>query len=407
MPAVWHCSLCSGSRLCVHRSRFRDKLASAMQRIAVLVETSGNFGREILRGVADWAHEHTAWQLTIEPGDATGTRLLPHWHGDGIICRARGPALAAAVAACDVPRVVLAAPGKPPRRQRHVQVQLPSRSSRDLATCAFAYLRGLGLREFAFCDHPELGGFGRGESFVAVAAEAGFTVRHWRVPKRGDPRESLATWLQGLPQPCGVWTTNDDLGLQVIELCRAVGVSVPGGLVVLGCDDDAFLCELATPQLASIAAGTYATGREAARILAELLAGRKPTPAPVPPARIIARASSEWSGCADPLAARAMARLAGTAPPRNSGDLARGLGVSVRSLERHLHAATGQTPGRLARAQRLAEAQRLLLETDLTVGEIAERCGYASATRLGEACKRATGLTPQAWRAANSGSSGR
>jgi LacI family transcriptional regulator len=376
---------------------------SGMQRIAVLVETSGNFGREILRGVADWARENTAWQLAIEPGDATRTRLLPAWHGDGIIARARGPALAAAVAACDVPRVLLAPPQAPLKRQRHPQVQMPMRSVDDLATCAFEYLRGLGLREFAFCDHPELGGFKRGEHFAAAAKRAGFASRHWRAPQRGDPRRSLTVWLEKLPRPCGLWCANDDLGLQVIELIRSVGMSVPGDVVVLGCDDDAFLCELATPQLASIAVGTYAAGREAARLLAELIAGRKATPRPLEPPRVIARASSEWSGCADPLAARAMARLAAAEPPRNSGDLARGLGVSVRSLERHLKVATGHTPGRLARAQRLAAAQRLLLDTAMTVTDIAARCGYASATRLGEAIKRSTGLTPQAWRKANIG----
>jgi hypothetical protein len=31
-------------------------------RVAVLVETSGNLGREILRGVADWAREHGPWR---------------------------------------------------------------------------------------------------------------------------------------------------------------------------------------------------------------------------------------------------------------------------------------------------------------------------------------------------------
>jgi LacI family transcriptional regulator len=374
----------------------------AGERVAVLVETSGNFGREILRGVADWSREHAGWQLTIETGDATATRLLPAWRGDGIICRARGPDLAAAVAACDLPRVLLGQVGAPPGRQRHPQVQLPSGSARILAGQAFAYLRGLGLDAFAFCDHPERGGFGRGDALAAVAAEAGFPLRRWQAPRRGDPRAALTAWLAALPRPCGLWAANDDAGLLALELARSAGVAVPGELAVVGCDDDAFLCELATPSLSSVAVPTYAAGREAARLLAELFAGRRPQPRPLPTPRVVARGSSEWSGCADALAARALARLAAGAPPRSAA-LARTLGVSVRALERHLRAATGKTPGRLAREQRLAAAQRLLAGTALGVAEIASRCGYASATRLGEALKRATGLSPQAWRRQHAG----
>jgi len=372
-----------------------------MRRVAVIVETSGHFGRELLRGIAHWAHSHTDWQLTIETGDATRSRLLPGWRGDGLIGRPLGPALAAAIAACDLPRVLLAHPGEPPPRQRHPQVQLPLWVGPQLGACAFAYLRSLGLDAFAYCDHPERGDYGRSAGFLAAAQAAGFAVPRWQPPKRGDPRQSLVRWLQRLPQPCGIWAANDDTGLHLIEVCRAAGIAVPGQAVILGCDDDVFLCELASPPLASVALATYAAGQEAARMLAEMIAGRRPQIRQLPEARIIPRASSEWSGCADPLTARAMARVAGPLPPTSSAELARGLGVSVRALERHVHAATGTTPGRLLRMQRLAGAQRLLATTELTVTAIAERCGYTSSTRLGEALKRATGLTPQAWRAAH------
>lgn len=364
------------------------------RRVAVLVETSGNYGREILRGVAAWAREHADWQLTIECGDATTTSLLPGWSGDGIICRARGPALAAAVEACEVPRIMLGRPDQP-RRGRAPQVGIPGWDATGLAEQAIAHLRAKGFRSFAFCCHPEFGDYGRAEPFRRLA---GGEVPVWHPPRRGDRRAALRRWLERLPRPCGIWAANDVTGMLLLEACHGLGLAIPGDLAVLGCDDDAFLCELAHPTLSSVAPPTYALGCLAAERLDALMDGR-PCPAQeMPPIRVVPRASTEWTASADPLAAAAAARIAAAPPGTTMAAIARSLGVSVRSLERRLRGATGLTPGRLARSRRLAEAQRLLASSDLSAAAVAERTGYASPSRMAEAFTRATGMPPGAWR---------
>jgi len=47
---------------------------------------------------------------------------------------------------------------------------------------------------------------------------------------------------------------------------------------------------------------------------------------------------------------------------------------------------------------RLTEAQRLLTQTQLPVGEIAERCGFSSGNYFGDVLRSYTGLSPTAWR---------
>ena len=52
---------------------------------------------------------------------------------------------------------------------------------------------------------------------------------------------------------------------------------------------------------------------------------------------------------------------------------------------------------------RLAEARRLLSATELAVGEIAEATGFANQFHFSRAFRRASGMTPSAYRRAHSG----
>lgn len=60
---------------------------------------------------------------------------------------------------------------------------------------------------------------------------------------------------------------------------------------------------------------------------------------------------------------------------------------------------TSTTPHAYLAALRIAEAQRLLAETDLSVSQISGRVGYSSLSHFSKGFRRATGLTPRAFRA--------
>jgi len=59
---------------------------------------------------------------------------------------------------------------------------------------------------------------------------------------------------------------------------------------------------------------------------------------------------------------------------------------------------TGRTVGAWIAERRLAEARRLLVESDATVEAIADRVGFGDATHLIRVFRRAHGVTPAAWR---------
>jgi transcriptional regulator GlxA family with amidase domain len=82
------------------------------------------------------------------------------------------------------------------------------------------------------------------------------------------------------------------------------------------------------------------------------------------------------------------------------GSLARHVGLSPRSLGRRFREATGQSPMHYLRRLRLREAKALLLRSDLSIAEIAWRCGYSSPSRFTQAFRAATDLSPRNYRVA-------
>ena len=83
-------------------------------------------------------------------------------------------------------------------------------------------------------------------------------------------------------------------------------------------------------------------------------------------------------------------------------ELARLLGVSVRHLSRKVREAKGMSVHRWIAECRVAEARRLLAETELPVHEIAQRSAFRSVAAFSTAFRAASGFTPGEFRRLNS-----
>lgn len=75
-------------------------------------------------------------------------------------------------------------------------------------------------------------------------------------------------------------------------------------------------------------------------------------------------------------------------------EAARELGLSAKTLSRHIAAATGATPLALIATVRMRHAQRLLAQGELSVEAVARRVGYANATALRKLTLKMTRLPP-------------
>jgi LacI family transcriptional regulator len=121
-----------------------------MRHVALLIETSREYGRSLLRGVIRYQREHESWSLYFQP---KGLRELPskwlrNWHGDGILVRLDDRQMARAVAARGVPVVDL--------RFALPDLDLPcvGIDNHAIVELAVNHLLERGFRHLAFCGLP-------------------------------------------------------------------------------------------------------------------------------------------------------------------------------------------------------------------------------------------------------------
>ena len=86
--------------------------------------------------------------------------------------------------------------------------------------------------------------------------------------------------------------------------------------------------------------------------------------------------------------------------PISLRDVARAVGLTPGHLTTVVGRKTGRTVLEWITERRMAEARRLLVETELTVGEVGRRVGYADERYFARVFRRGHGATPLGWRRA-------
>jgi LacI family transcriptional regulator len=364
------------------------------RRIALFIETSNAYARGLLRGIQAYAREHGSWSSHLPELGRGDRRLawLSDWEGDGIIARVENAAIARAVAAKNLPAIDVSAARRLP--------ELPWVETDDAAIAQLAaeHLRGRGLRHFAFYGNAVFAwSRARERHFAAAIRDAGLEYH-------GTPRRAgLESWLLSLPRPVGLFAGYDIAGRELLEACRAAGVRVPEQAAVLGVDNDDLLCELAVPSLTSIIPNTLRTGYEAAALLDRWMSGESIPPEGhfIPPLGVAERQSTEVLAVNDPIVAQAVRFIREHAQEGITvAAVARSAGTSRRVLEHRYRKALGWSPHEEIVRSRLRFVQRLLVETELPIAQIAHRAGFEHAEYLTVLFKRECGVTPREYRAA-------
>ncbi|HTU89769.1 MAG TPA: DNA-binding transcriptional regulator [Gemmataceae bacterium] len=375
--------------------------------VALLIETSREYGRRLLRGVAHYLHKHDPWVILFRPAGLTDLAhtWLRDWKGDGLLIRADSPQLLNAVVRTGRPAVELRFAFHTP------QLPVVGIDSQAVVELGFRHLWERGFRNFAFCGLPSgetLWADLRQQCFEQLAAAAGCSC--YVFPARCQSQRQamsegeltrLADWLATLKKPVGLMACNDDRGQQVLEACRLRGLLVPDEVAVLGVDNDVCLCNLSTPPLSSINIGAERIGYEAAALLDRLMAGgRAPAqPTLLPPLGVVVRRSTDVVASEN----RELAELIRFVRDNACGGLRvnealRRSNLSQSTLQRRFKALLGRTPKQEILRVQLERAKQLLAETDLTVAEIAVKCGFGELKHLSGAFRARMGVAPLIYR---------
>jgi len=379
--------------------------------IGLLIESSRESGRKLLCGIARWAHHYGPWSFYWEPGGLEKAwPKLKALNVDGIILRDVDKL--EEVAELKIPAIVIG----------HSRAEIPDlvnvvTDSAAIGRVGAEHLLNCGFKHFAYCGYgrdlpvslaPELYTWSglRRKSFELRIRREGFGVdayttlpaatAGWR-----EERRKMADWLRSLPKPTGLMACNDDCGRQVIEACKLAGLSVPDEVGVLGADNDEVVCGLSEPSMSSVAINFERAGYESALVLHRILRGKRRTSSKiiVSATHVMARRSTDFIAAFDPQVRKALQFVRDhIREPIMVMDISRAAGLSRRALEIKFRREIGCSIHEYVCRIRTDQIVRLLVETDLPVGRIAESLGFPDIQHFARYFRANKEISPLAYR---------
>jgi len=376
--------------------------------VALLIETSNAYARDLLHGIRTYLGEHHSWSIYLDEhgrGDAVPT-WLRKWKGDGIIARVENQQIANELLHLGLP-VVDVSVGL--ELSPFPRVATDSRAASRLAA---DHLIERGFRHFGFCGDPRYyWSQTRSGYFSDYIQKAGFDCAQFgdnpaagKSPSWEQQTDAIAAWLKALPKPAGIMACYDIRGQQVLEACRRADLFVPDEIAVIGVHNDELLCDLCDPPLSSVIPNARRAGYEAAALLERMLNGQKVAPQVVllDPLGVASRQSTDVVAVANAGLSRAVRYIRDHACEGITvEDVLKAVPMSRTVLERQFKKILHRTPGEQISRVKIERAKAMLATTELPLAVIAERTGFEHVEYFSVAFKRATDITPGTFRKQN------
>ena len=381
------------------------------QKVLIILPSDKFLHRQILEGILEYGRKRGPWQFHFETGDhcEQGIGKGQRWGCTGIIALVRAREQASRLIRMHIPSILLNPPLAPGRTQMPpTGVTFVRRNQENVGQTAAQYFLERGYRSFAFVGMPQpadwcerrLNGFrqclrkrGMACAVFSPASEAARTDFDLE-------SNQLAAWLRALPPQTALYVPRDRRALQVLGICLDAGILVPNTLAVLGTDDDTLLCESVSPSLSSIALDGRSVGTLCARLLDQRMRGRKVEPLiDLAFPRVVTRQSTDENLVPDRFLAKALALVRKDLSVSHTiAELADAAGISKRALEMKANLVLGTTLKSEINRLRLNKAVQLISNTNLSLQEIAEACGFCCASHLSLRFKAAFGHAPSVFR---------
>ena len=364
----------------------------------------GWYDYRLHKGIAEYAQEHD-WHLSA---NLARERVIPWgWKGDGVLAwLGAGDDLAEFVESLRCPTVDFSMRRASRRYARVIQ------DHAHAAGLVAEHFLARGFRHFAFfSDSDNWSHEERGRGFVAALKNAGFDCVWFKWHQSAAFRSGREEWsrrrawlsaqLRQSPKPLAVFAANDQLAVDVLDACEAIGLLVPEQVAIVGAGNYLMATEAMRTPITSVDPNFERQGYEGAALLDRLMRGAPVPREPIriPASRVIARKSSDILAVNDPRIGRALRFILDHfAEPIGVDDMARAAAVSRRALHQAFLDHLGRAPGEQLRRVRLEHAKKLLAETDEKITTIAEASGYQSANSFCIAFTKTEGCSPAAYR---------
>lgn len=375
------------------------------RKIAVVVPWHG-YGRHILLGVSRFAQGRPGWVLHLVQSDSLVLEEdLRQWKPDGLISGMVDTEEGLREQHYRCPWIsILAQPEDP-------DIPFVTLDEDEIGRVAADYYVQRKFRNFAFLGNSEHEfSHQRADAFSYALQERGHPCSIHLYPtkfqsvnkrKRQEEDRKKKAWLMSLPKPVALFCCDDWEAFQLIQFCRQNEVRVPEEVAVLGVGNDELLCNISNPPLSSIRTPFDRVGYEAAVLMDRILEGKEIASAKnfLPVNGLISRQSTDVMQVVDPVVSTALGFIQEhLSEAIRVDDLLRHVFVSRTLLERKFRRELGRTPLAEIRRQRVVRGKQLLSDTDLSIAEIADACGFGSDIRFSTVFKELAGQSPSAFR---------
>ena len=245
------------------------------------------------------------------------------------------------------------------------------------------------------------------KAFAALAAKAGAKCLVFETrPEPEEKRiERLRQWISQLPRHTAVFATNDFVAADVVSAARAVHLSIPHDLTVLGVDNNLAICEASNPTISSIQLDFERAGFTAARMIGEKFSStilKKSNNIVIGPLLAERRRSTGGSGRREKFVLEAVEIIRDKAcDGLTAMSLAKKFNCSRTLFNLRFREATGHSVLDEIQHVRLEKALALLGGTDTPIGAIADFSGFGSGVELRRVFRAHMGMSLSQWRKAN------
>ena len=244
----------------------------------------------------------------------------------------------------------------------------------------------------------------RGRAFVLRLKRKGHDCRIFS--EGNDKNQGLESWLKSLPKPTAIFCAWDKIAADAAYAAQKAKIKIPSQIVLLGVDNDEIYCTSASTPISSIEFDAENEGRMAADLMLKMLSARKAsTPRTIccgTVKRVVERESTRPPAPAAFLIERALKFIAENAVKGiGPQDVAAHLGVSRTLLDLRFREMDTGTVGELIMKRRLAVLSAMLRKSKLSIGRLAEECGFSNAKYAKAVFKKRFGMTMREWRRRN------
>jgi LacI family transcriptional regulator len=256
------------------------------------------------------------------------------------------------------------------------------------------------LRMKGFCSRIEEAGF---ESTIYTSSGRASLSRDWRAGQAWvKGLDNPIRWLRSLPKPVGLMACDDPMGYDIVEAAEEAGISIPEEVAVIGLYNDEALCNAARPPLSSVEVNLEKAGYQAAELLNEIILGHEKMAGQAILAeatRVVQRQSSEIVTVSDPDVATALHFIhTHFHRPIQVADVVNVTTTARRTLEVRFRRALNRSILDEILRTRIDHIADVLLNSDLTIEQIATNSTFESAGYMSRLFKKLKGVSPSAYR---------